>query len=134
MKNLVLSLLFLIGLFAYSCTAPPDTVKRIDQPTEYAQVVSVDQVMQADFIFVNHVVLPSPDTPALSCWMTEISKAVTISANSKSAHKMYSSNSKYNVNKHFLLSTFYIPDKSSKDGNFSNRDKLTQMGFTPYTI
>ena len=135
MRKLVLSLIFLVGLFAYSCTAPPDTVKRIDQPTEYAQVISVDQVMQAEFIFVaNHVVLPSPDTPVLTNWMTEISKAVTISANSKSAHKMYSTNYISNVNKHYLLSTFYIPDKSSKDGNFSNRDKLTQTGFTPYTI
>jgi len=135
MRKLVLSLIFLVGLFAYSCTAPPDTMKRTDQPTEYAQIISVDLVMQADFIFAaNHVVLPSPDTPALSCWMTEISKAVTISANSKSAHKMYSTNYISNVNKHYLLSTFYIPDKSSKDGNFSNRDKLTQTGFTPYTI
>ncbi|HZK96670.1 MAG TPA: hypothetical protein VFC67_20900 [Prolixibacteraceae bacterium] len=135
MRKLVLSLIFLVGLFAYSCTAPPDTVKRIDQPTEYAQVISVDQVMQADFTFVaNPVVLPSPDTPVLTNWMTETSKAVTISANSKSAHKMYSSNYISNVNKHYLLSTFYIPDKSSRDGNFSNRDKLTQMGFTPYTI
>ena len=134
MRKLVLSLIFLVGLFAYSCTAPPDTVKRIDQPTEYAQLISVDQVMQADFIFVNHVVLPYPDTPVLSCWMTEISKAVAISVNSKSAHKMYSSNYISKVNKKSLLSTFYIPDKSSRDGNFSNRDKLTQMGFTPYTI
>ena len=135
MRKLVLSLIFLVGLFAYSCTAPPDTVKRTDQPTEYAQIISVDQVMQADFIFAaNHVVLPSPDTPVLTNWMTETSKAVTISANSWSGHKMYSSNYISNVNKKSLLSTYYIPDKSSRDGNFSNRDKLTQTGFTPYTI
>jgi len=125
MRKLVLSLIFLVGLFAYSCTAPPDTVKRIDQPTEYAQVISVDQVMQADFTFVaNPVVLPSPDTPVLTNWMTETSKAVTISANSKSAHKMYSSNYISNVNKQPGSITFYIPDKSNQGGNFSNRDKL----------
>ena len=135
MRKLVLSLVFMIGLFAYSCTAPPDKVSLPDQPTEYAQVVCVDQVMQADFIFVaNHVVLPSPDTPILTNWMTEITKAVTLSAESRSAHKMYSSDYESNVNNNSLLSTFYIPDKSSKDGNFSNRDKLTQMGFTPYTL
>jgi len=118
MKKLFLSCIFLIGLFALSCTAPPDRMQRTDQPTEYAQVISGDQVMQADFIFVaNPVTVHSPDTPALSCWMTEISNAVTLSANCKPGSK-----------------TIYISDKSSMDGTFSNRDKLTQMGFTPFKI
>ena len=135
MKKLFTCLIFLIGLFALSCTAPPDRMQPTNQPTEYAQFISVDQVMQADFIFVaNLVVLPSPDTPILTNGMTEITKAVILSAESRSAHKMYSSDYESNVNNNSLLSTFYIPDKSSKDGNFSNRDKLTQMGFTPYTI
>lgn len=126
MKKSFLSLIFLIGLFAYSCTAPPDTVKCTDQPTAYAQLISVDQVMQVNFVFVaDPKALPSSDTPALSCWMTEISKAVTLSANSKlSGHKMYSSNDIFNDNKQCGPSTFYIPDKSNKSGNFSNRDKL----------
>ena len=138
MKKLFTCLILTIGLFALSWTTPPDREQRTDQPTEYAQVISVDQVMQADFTFVNHVVLLSPDTPApakMADMNILMAKAdVILGKFQVLSFKIYPKESRSIRESENQLLTFYVPDKSNKDGNFSNRDKLTQMGFTPYTI
>jgi hypothetical protein len=59
MKNLIL--IFLIGLLTFACSAPPDNVKRMDQPVEFVQAASVDQQIQADFIYaVDQTEVPAP--------------------------------------------------------------------------
>jgi len=139
MKKLFTCLILTIELFALSWTTPPDREQRTDQPTEYAQVISVDQELQADFIFVAHPVkVQSPDTPD----PIQISSSTILTANADVISGEFqvlsfkippSGNVSFRKSENQLL-TFYVPDKSIKDGNINNRDKLTQMGFTPYTI
>jgi hypothetical protein len=139
MKNLILSFIFLIGLFAFSCTAPPDRQQRSDQPTEFTQVISIDQVMQADYQFIaNPVASPSPDTPATEQMATKNILSASADVNlirfeALSFKKPPSINVSLRDPDNQLL-TFYIPDKSNKEGNINNRDKLTQMGLAPNTI
>ena len=129
MRKLVLSLIFLIGLFAFSCTAPPDKVFRPEQPTEYAQVVSVDQVMQADFVSIgNHVVLPSPDTPAPAIGTAEF----ILKENANFVFKDFGLKlftvppleSQCIQFDRYKLIAFFVPDKSNKDSRHERAQKL----------
>lgn len=122
MKKEFMCLILLIGLFAMGFTSlPPDNVKRTDQPSEFVQAISVDQVSVVNYVFsaVDPAALPAPDTPAQINWMTEIPTMV-LSVNSElSAHEMCSS-SLDNINR----ANCYLPDKSYNGVLISIRDKI----------
>jgi hypothetical protein len=62
MKKLLM-IVFLIGLIAYSCSSPPDSVKPTKAQTVFVQAADL-QVSVPVMNAVDETALPAPDTPA----------------------------------------------------------------------
>jgi len=118
--------IFLIGVVALGwSTSPPDHVK---QSTNAAFVQSGEQV-QADVIYAaDETAVPAPDTPAPKKWVDEnllqTMSGVVLLVYEFLALKMPTSKSVSILGNLYKLATWFVPDKSSKGGKFSIRNKL----------
>ena len=122
MKNLIL--IFLIGLLTFACSAPPDKVKRTDQPVEFVQSASVNQQIQVDFIYAaDQTVVPAPINWVDENLWTTLS-GVLLLIYEFLALKMPTSKSISILGNLYKLLTWFIPDKSKNGSQFSIRDKL----------
>lgn len=126
MKNFVLTILFLIGLFAISCSSPPDNVKSAGTKTEFVQ--AADLQVHADVLYaVDETALPAPDTPATK-WLDEntLSAVLGIVAVVYEflARKIPTSKTVSIIGNIYKLLNFFVPDKSKNGGTLQIRDKL----------
>lgn len=125
MKKLLMCI-FLIGLFALGWSnPPPDHVK---QNTDAAIVTSMDQV-EADVIYaVDETAVPAQDTPAPKKLVDEnllqTVSGVVLLVYEFLALKLPTSKSVSILGNLYKLATWFVPDKSSKGGKFSIRNKL----------
>ena len=126
MKNLIF--IFLIGLLTFACSAPPDKLKRMDQPVEFVQAVSTDQQVQADFIYAADEVGTVSEAEAPVNWVDEnlwtTLSGVLLLFYEFLALKMPTSKSISILGNLYKLLTWFIPDKSKNGSQFSIRDKL----------
>lgn len=125
MKKILMCIL-LIGVFAFGwSTPPPDHSK---QSTNAVFVQSGNQV-QTDVIYAqDETPVPSPDTPAPKKWVDEnlwkTMSGVVLLVYEFLALKMPTSKSISVLGNMYKLLTWFVPDKSSKGGQFSIRDKF----------
>ena len=118
--------IFLIGVFALGwSTLPPDHLKK----STNAVFVQTGNQVQADVIYaVDETPVPSPDTPVSkklvddNFWKTI--SGVTLLIYEFLALKMPTSKSISVLGNMYKLLTWLVPDKSSKGGQFSIRDKF----------
>lgn len=121
--------IFLIGLFAFSCTSPPDYgPKQTYSKIEFAK--AVDQ-LQAPVIFAfNGIALPAPDNPANVMLVQEIPASLTWIEKCVGliydllALKIKTSRISSKAIDNYQLLTFYVADKSKDGRTLSIRDKL----------
>ena len=127
MKNIFLCI-FLIGLFAFGCTSPPDYgPKQLNSKIELTKAVDHFQITEAvdhfqvPVIFaVYEMVLPAPDKPVIVMW-TEQYGELTLKP---PALKIKSTRISSKAIDNYQLKTFYVADKSKDAGTLSIRDKL----------
>ena len=126
MKNLIL--IFLIGLFTFACSAPPDKVKQTDQTVEFVQAASFDQQVQVDFIYAADEAGTVSGAEAPINWVDEnlwtALSGVLLLIYEFLALKMPTSKSISVLGNLYKLLTWFIPDKSKNGSQFSIRDKL----------
>ena len=126
MKNLIL--IFLIGLLTFACSAPPDKVKRTDQPVEFVQVALTDQQVQADVSYAFDEAGTVSEAEAPINWVDEnlwtTLSGVLLLIYEFLALKMPTSKSISVLGNLYKLLTWFIPDKSKNGSQFSIRDKL----------
>ena len=126
MKNLVL--IFLIGLFAFSCTSPPEKIVKTSQvKAEFVQVADF-QVQAPVMNAVDELALPSPDTPAPKNWLDDnlllAASGVLGIAYEFLVRKIPTSRTLSILGIAYKILNFFIPDKSKNGGNLQIRDRL----------
>ncbi len=126
MKNLLM-IVFLIGLFAVSCSSPPGIPKTAINRTAFVQ--SANAQLQVPVLnAVDETALPAPDTPAPVNWVDEnfwsTMSGMLLLVYEFLALKMPTSKSISILGNLYKLLTWFVPDKSNKGGQFSIRDKL----------
>lgn len=127
MKKSFLCLIFLIGLFALSCTAPPDKAKPQSTQTEFVQVA--DHAVRADIIYAaDETALPNPDNPTPVKWLDENTLLAVGSVlgivYEFLARKIPTSKTLSIFGNLYKLINWFIPDKSKNGGELAVRDKL----------
>jgi len=126
MKRFILAFIFLIGLFAISCSSPPDkTHQPASTQTEFVQ--TANQV-QADLIYaVDETVVPTPDTPATK-WLDENTLTAVFGIVAVVyeflARKIPTSKTVSIIGNLYKLLNWFVPDKSKNGGTLQIRDKL----------
>ncbi len=122
MKKLILSFIFLIGLMAYSCVAPPDVGMK-QGPIKSELIKAVDQPASFKVVMVAQENLPVPDTPAPVKWVDEnfwsFIATIAFSLYEFLALKIPTSKSVSIIGNLYKLLIFFIPDKSKNGGKFS---------------
>jgi hypothetical protein len=130
MKKFFLVGVFLIGLMAYSCVAPPDVgLKQNGVKTEFVEAVDY-QVAVPVIMVADDATLPAPDTPDPVKWIDEnfwtLLATIAYATYEFLALKLRSGKTLTIIGNLYKLLTYFIPDKTKNGGNFAIRDKLTQ--------
>jgi len=129
----ILMCIFLIGIFAFGCSPPPDKVNpqnsaaELSRNTEFVQVA--DHHVQADVIYaVDNNALPDQNTPIPIKWVDEnlwtTVSGVVLLVYEFLALKLPTSRSVSIIGNLYKLLTWFVPDNSKKGGTFDIRDKL----------
>lgn len=127
MKKSFLCLIFLIGLFASSCTAPPDKAMPRSTQTEFVQAADL-QVQAYVMNAVDETALPVPDNPTPVKWMDEnlllaVGSVIGI-VYEFLARKIPTSKTFTIFGNLYKLFNWFVPDKSKNNGELAIRDKL----------